>query len=168
VSNEFEKWIQESAPSVEVNETRKEIHLAVLRQRLRERENRYQTRQKRTRRASVAAVALVFVLIGGNVSELGSDGFEFVVSESEYMSTSKTVEVGFRKSKIAGNDDTPSEFLRDLVVEMGFSDGVPVSVESVGIQGSESWAIVFEYDVKGSKETGGRTVVVPCAIALRK
>lgn len=161
MNNNFEKWIQDSAPSVEVDETNKEIHLALLRHRLRERENRSKIRRKRAGRVGVAALAIVFVFIGGNFSELGSDGFEFVARQNEYLPESTSVEIGFRKLRMTGPPDVSYESLRDLAVEMEAGDGIPKSVVVIGIHGNENWVLEFEYDVGGETHNGARAPILP-------
>lgn len=158
MSDKFEKWIQESSPSVEINENSKEIHLAVLKQRLREREKQHVNRQTRMRRSGVVVVALMIVIAGGNVAELGSDGFDYKIVESDLVSETQQLEVGHRQSAITGPASMNSDTLRDLEVEMEYSQGIPVSVEAIGIHGDESWSINFEYDVNGIRQTGGRMV----------
>jgi len=158
MNNEFEKWIRESAPVVEVDEHHKEMHLAVLKNRLRDRDKLHMKRQKQTRRASVVVAALMFVMIGGNVSELGSDGFDFVVSENEFNSETKSMEIGFRKLSISGSVGDSDELLRDLAVQMEMGDGIPASVGAIEIKGHVWWDIRFDYNVRGGMHPGGRTV----------
>lgn len=161
MNNNFEKWIQDSAPSIEVDETSKEIHLAVLRQRLRERENRSRARRKRAGRVGVTALAIVFVFIGGNFSELGSDGFEFVATQNKFLQESRSVEVGFRKSFITGPSEMSYETLRDIAVEMEAGDGIPINIEVIGIHGNEHWVLEVEYDMGGEIHTGARAINLP-------
>jgi hypothetical protein len=158
MKNQFEDWIQESAPAVEVDDTKKEIHLAILKQRLRERESRHKTRQKGMRRTSVAFVVLVFVLIGGNVSELGSDGFDLVISENELGTDLSHVEIGFRKSGLGVPDEMPHDEVQELAMQIEAQNGTPAEVEVIKLQGNEFWTILFEYEVGDGTRLSGHTV----------
>lgn len=162
MGDQFEKWIQNSAPVVAVDETKKEIHLAVLKQRLRQRDQRHHKRMKQIRRSGVAAMALVFILVGGNVSELGSDGFELEISPSNLVPDAKNARIGFRKTKLGFPGSMPEEEVLDLTQQMEAEIGIPAEVISINVHGNVIWDILYEYEVKGEKKlVGGKAVDRP-------
>ena len=152
MTDQFEDWIKESAPSVHVNELKKEVHLAVLKERLRAREIRHQRRHHRQRRASMVAVVLMFLLIGGNVSELGSDGFDITITESEALKE-KVASIGFRGSEFTLQDDDTEADVEDLAQQIQADLGHPVGISMYEIDGDQFWTVIQEYEVNGQMQT---------------
>jgi len=72
----IENWIRESAPTIHLNEVKKEAHLAVLKERFRQREVRRSQQRVGLRRLSFAGILVLFFMSGSEVSELGSEGFD--------------------------------------------------------------------------------------------
>lgn len=158
MSNEFEKWIESSAPAVEADKGMKEVHLAILKQRLRDRDKQYKVRQKRTRRGSIVAVVLMFVLVGGNISELGSDGFELETSESLLVDGMNNVTVGHREFGFGAPKSLTKAETEDFARQAEWRHGQPVGVECLEIQGAAAWFINFHYDLDGSTSLGSHSV----------
>jgi len=147
MNSEFDKWVEESAPQVEVNNIRKEIHLAVLQTRLRKRDKDYRRRQNRFRRGSILSLAMMFIFIGGNFSQLGSDGFDFVVTENEFLPGNKSLEIGFRKASMGGPCYMTDEVLVEISSKMEAGERTTIGVESVTIHGKEFWSMEFEVEM---------------------
>ncbi len=149
MKNNFEQWIRESAPVVEIDEIKKEAHLAVLKERLRVREGQHRRRGRRQLRASMVAVVVVLMFFGGEFSELGSDGFDINFLGIPAHDHGQLVEIGMRGFKIGVPEDQPRDVTRDLVTQLQARIGDPVEMVSVQAQGGEQWLIVREYLVEG-------------------
>ncbi len=157
--NPFEKWIQESAPSVEVNKLKKEVHLSVLKQRLREREAQHIRRVNKTRRTSVALAALLVVLVGGNFSELGSDGFNIIdVIPSSVPGYDLSI-TGFRGDGIMVLKEDSPELIEEFSRMIDAGLGIPLDVESYSVRGKEFWSLNREYQARGITRNYSKTVL---------
>jgi hypothetical protein len=163
--DKFEKWIMEAAPEVPINEMKKEIHLWVLRERLREKEILRNRRHKRQRRASMVAVLLVFFLYSGNVSELGSDGFEITMFEIDGGLKSIS---GHRETYVPVYEEDTAEEILDLHQQIEARIGWPVSVDAYGFEGAIQWTISYEYQVGEEKRLYTETVLGRPSVLTRE
>ncbi len=159
MNNKFEKWIEESAPVVVMNSSKKDFHLAVLKQRLRDREVLYRKRQLQKQHTGIATVVLVLVLIGGSVSELGSDGFDFVVPDYQVTPSHERVDIGFRGARMSILGGETHEEVREFAMLSEGRIGIPVGVTAYEFQGSENWSMGFEYQAGDHKRVTHQAVL---------
>ncbi len=152
MSDIFENWIRESAPRGKVNDLKKEIHLAVLKERLRGMDRRRSLRHQRQMRASMVATVVLSLLVGGNFSQLGSDGFDIIVNgpmpafEHSLNSVS-----GLREMKVqVGSFDSP-EVVLDLHQQIEGRIGRVVSLTAIEVQGAMNWTITMKHQAGDTK-----------------
>ena len=150
-NDKFEQWIQECAPTVEVNATRKAIHLAVLKQRLRARENQHRNRQKRAWRSGVMVTAVVLVLIGGNFAELGSDGFDSSLWGPSRIPGYNLVVTGLRGDRMMVHEEDSPQVIEAFARLVNARDGDPLSVDLYRVNGDGYWGVTLEYQVGNIK-----------------
>lgn len=148
--------MQESSPSLEVNTTRKDIHLAVLKQRLRERETRHLNRQKKIRRTGVVVAAFILVLVGGNVAELGSDGFDISIQGPASIPDNNLAVIGFRRDGMNVLEEDSPEIIEAFARLIGARNGIPLNASSYSVNEKEFWSIQFEYQVGNIKRNYSR------------
>lgn len=167
MNEQFEQWVRESAPAVQVNEMKMEAHLAVLKERLRNRDVRRHRQHRKYRRTGMVAVVLLLFLGGGYFSKLGSDGYEHIWSTEEAAIEGATVEnefmdFGQRKHSITKMEGKSEDYHVELMqlVEAGL--GTPVFFGMLQIHGKQWWSIYNEYETsEGIEGVGSSTNTRP-------
>ena len=146
MSDKFEKFIRDYRPDVPENLVDKKVQWAMLREKIRQK--RIQTKRQRLKR-SIGAVALIGVMfVSGNLSQLGSDGFDIqeLDTNGQYGQVYQHV---FRKDKFNVPKGTPESTVEAFVQEMALDTGVVRSVEGIRIGDCTWWMITREYVVNG-------------------
>lgn len=154
----FDDWIRGAIPEIPEDKFKKEIHLAILKERMRARG--VQRQHRGLRWGMIAAPLVLLILFFGNVVELGGDGFDLVEVEGSKDSGRILLNefrgVGFNVYE----DETEAE-IRELNQQLAAGEGVVVGVEGWIIQGHANWGVIREYTVFGKKKTSARTPESP-------
>jgi len=150
MTDQFDEWLRGTMPDVSENETRKEIHLAILKERLRARgiarRNRY------LKRGLLAVPVLLLVVLVGNVSELGSDGFGLVQLEST-ETLGRVFKNEFRGGGFNILDDKTDEEIYEYSQQLAAGEGVNISATGWKANGMVLWSIIREFTVMGKVST---------------
>lgn len=151
MNNSFEQWIRDCAPENEIDDIRKEAHLVVLKERLRQREIRYQSRQKRQLRASMVAVVAVFIIVSGNFSQLGSDGFDLIEFEGVHTK-GKIVKNVFRGDGFNVLEGESSADILETNRQITAGEGVVFKLEGWTISKKTHWIVCRLIVVNGKEK----------------
>lgn len=140
------KWISDVAPPLVVDEVKKEAHLAVLKERLRQRQIQNERRHDRLLRSSVTAAVLVFLMIGGRVADLGSDGFDYTLEKPQSQRLGYA-NVGLRHDAFNIREDDRPEEITDFAQQVAADLGQPVSIFMYVIEGNEYCTVRKQYQM---------------------
>jgi len=146
MSDQFGKWIGESMPEPTEDRLRSEIHLAVLKERIRARE--IKRRKHRSRFGMIAAPAVLVVLISANFVDLGGDGFDLVEIEDSKVAGGVVKndfrEVGFNVQNLESEEE-----IQEFNHQVAAGQGVVIGLEGWQINGKTHWTIQREFNVLG-------------------
>jgi len=141
MNNNFDQWIRDCAPDFEVDEINKETHLAILKESMRQRKLLQSRREKWQLRVSMVAAVLVFILIGGNYSQLGSDGFDPTVLDIPANDQGNFVTFGMSRMGLRVPEDQSEEETTRQVTRFVARLGEPLRVHGFLMDGRESWSV---------------------------
>ncbi|PID81649.1 hypothetical protein CSB20_01925 [bacterium DOLZORAL124_64_63] len=146
MADQFEDWLRDCAPSVEVNAMKKEAHLAILQERLRLRAAKRRRAQVFMRHATLAAAVCFFMIMGVNVLELGSDGFEYEVEELEWNNHQLMGEYGFRDERFVFRESDSYRDVKKLQHQFTTRLGTVLGLEAWQVQGEWDWMLDIGYE----------------------
>ena len=146
VNDQFDNWVREVIPAPEENEMKKEIHLAILKERLRTKE--IKRRRQRYRYGMMVAPFLFVVLYFGNTVDLGGDGFDLVEVEAP-VSPGSAYKNDFREEGFLTTQNDSSGDILELTQQIAAGEGTIIGLEGYEIHGKIEWSIIREYSVSG-------------------
>lgn len=148
VNEQFDNWVREMIPAPRESEIKKEIHLAILKERLRNKA--IERRGQRIRRGMVVVPFVLLTFFFGSTSELGGDGFDLVELDSPGI-PGRIYENEFREEGFnLVSEDLPGKN-EELNRQMAAGEGTVVGVEGFEINGKVEWSIKREYSVSGER-----------------
>ncbi len=150
MNSNFEQWMRDCAPEVEINEIKKEAHWAILKERMRLREIKHKQREERRLQTSMVAAVLMFIFIGGSMSPLGSDGFNITDSDNQFYDDGRLVQVGTTAGLnfVIPNDYSPEE-AADLITQTKAQLGEMVGLTRLVASGGSTWSFGREIQMRG-------------------
>jgi hypothetical protein len=145
MNDKFDKWLRDAIPNVPEDRVKQEIHLAILKERMRDKKT--QRRRWALRWSLIGAPVLLAVLLVGNVVELGGDSFDLVEHESELVG--KYVANEFRGVGFNVYEDQTDKEIQEFNQQIAAGEGIVVGLDGWIIDGVETWSILREYNVLG-------------------
>jgi len=146
----FETWLRETIPATPVDETRQEMHLAILKERMRLDQARRRRRMRLT--CSVLPLVVVVLLVGGR--DVGSDGFDLVQLEQTTGSEAVVSNV-FRGDGFNVPAGSTARETQEFNQQLAADDGVVVRAVGWEVRGKNNWSLMREYNVHGQARTAG-------------
>jgi hypothetical protein len=145
MNDAFGEWLKNEIPESQEDRVRQEVHLAILKERMRSKQVR---RRRRVFRWSLIGVPVVLVaLLVGNVVELGGDSFDLVEHESELVGSYVANE--FRGVGFNVYEDQTDKEIQEFNQQIAAGEGIVVGLDGWIIDGVETWSIFREYNVLG-------------------
>lgn len=137
MNKNFDDWARDLAPPMGVDEVSRKAHLTILKDRLRTREITRRRRRVGTRRASMVALVVLVTFLGGNLSELGSDGFDHVLKPVESRERLRAT-VGHRETRVGvRSEEAAPEMIQKTEMDLGH----PELLDVVIVKGTEQWTV---------------------------
>jgi len=164
MNDQFDEWLKDTIPEVERDETRQEIQLAVLKERLRQ---RAAVRRRRFKGTMIVLPVLLLAIVAGNVPELGSDGFEY----ERLAATSipgEVIKTGFREDAVNLPAGTADADVIDIGAQIAANMGIVVEVEGWKIGSDVYWSMTRINDVAGKEELLNKPSLSPQSRPSRK
>lgn len=141
MSDRFDNLIRRAAPSVPSPEEIRRTHRALMRERIR----RDQPRRRRNHRLGLATAGLALaILFSGQVSDVGSDGWDLqVVPRPEgYRGESQIFKRPFEGTSINSKDEQTA---RNRLLARATEDGRVIKAIGLEIQGHTHWSLMAEF-----------------------
>ncbi len=149
MTKNFDKLITDAAPLVPDCGTNRRVTRALLKERMRQDARR---RQVRDRRGMSLAVSLVFMfVIGGQVTELGSDGFDTISRVMELTNGEKFIKITapFRGTGLAVPEEFSPEKTYEIQQAIAADDIKPVRLEGINVFGKTMWLMEYASVIQG-------------------
>lgn len=149
MTQDFDKLISNSAPVVPDSGASRRMAQTLLHEKMRGQERR---RQRRNRRGMSLAATVVFLLvIGGQATQLGSDGFDVVTRDLELdgLGGITISETGFRKDLTAFRPGTTQEVIDEVNQVYAAEEQVPFKLSGYQIEGKTFWMMEYHSLIKG-------------------
>ncbi len=152
MTDQFENWLRDTIPDVPVNETRKEIHLAILKERLRAR--RVARHRRYVQHGMLAIPVLLLVLFVSDIGELGSDGFSLIPVE-DAKTPGSIMQNEFRGDGFNAENFATAEEAQEYNQQLATGEGIVVGVEGWEIRGETEWTVQKVFNISGKAEEMG-------------
>ena len=155
MTRDFDKLISDAAPPVPDCGPARRTTRMLLHDRMRQQASRKQTRDVR---GMAWAAGLVFlVMLGGQVTELGSDGFDVSTQIIELENVGKVIrdEAPFGGPSGSFVEGTSREFIDEYYQSIAAGEGTPVKLEGWKISGKTLWLMTYMRKIQGKLGPGG-------------
>lgn len=149
MTQDFDKLISDAAPQVPDCGPSRRLTRVMLKMRMRQEARR---RQARDRRGMSLAAGLVFMfVIGGQITELGGDGFDTISRLTEIDNGGTFIETTapFRNTRLTVPEGTSSDKIYELQQAIAADDRKPIMLEGIKVHGKTLWTMEYSTVIQG-------------------